>query len=145
MKWFRTGAARWVIGVGVMLAVVGCGGTGTVSGKVTLNGKPLPGGVVYVHDSEGQSRSGGITKEGTYAVSNIAPGTAKINVLTLSSMPSVRDPQGGGKNPLGEYVPIPAKYMDFTTSGLGLEVKSGKQDYDIKMEGEAAPPPAEQK
>jgi hypothetical protein len=132
-----------MIGAGALLTLVGCGGTGTVSGKVTLNGKPVPGGAVTIHDSEGQSRNGGINKDGTYSVSNLAPGPAKVSVFTAMEMKQVRNPEGGAKNPLGEFVAIPDKYRSRDTSGLTLDVKSGKQDYDVKMEGEA--PAAETK
>jgi hypothetical protein len=119
---------------GAVLFLAGCGGPGTVSGKVSLNGKTLPGGLVTIVDVDGQSRTGGIGKDGSYSVSNVAPGKAQVSVLTMSERPSVMG--DGAKDSLGEYVPIPAKYMDYNHSGLALEIKSGKQAFDIQMTGE---------
>jgi hypothetical protein len=141
MNWLRMCAVQCMVAVGA-LTLAGCGrGTGTVSGKVTLNGTALPGGLVTVHDAEGQPRNGPINKDGTYLVSNITPGPAKISIMTLSTMPNLRDPNPTGKDPLGPYVAIPAKYQDPSSSGFTLEVKSGSQPYDLSMTGEAAPPP----
>jgi hypothetical protein len=134
MKRLTTRALGSVLAAGAVLFVAGCGGPGTVSGKVSLNGKMLPGGAVTVVDSEGQSRIGGIGKDGSYTVSNIAPGKAQVSVLTLDKRPSIMG--DGAENSLGEYVPIPAKYMDHNQSGLALDVKSGKQPFDIQMTGE---------
>jgi hypothetical protein len=135
MKRLNARACGMLCAATAVLFFAGCGGPGTVSGKVSLNGKMLPGGAVTVHDSEGQSRTGGIGRDGYYSVSNIAPGKAQISVLTLSERPSVMG--DGGKDSLGPYVPIPMKYMDPTQSGFALDVKSGRQAFDIQMTGEA--------
>jgi hypothetical protein len=146
MKWFQRGAGQSMVAAVALLALSGCGGTGTVSGKVTLNGTALEGGLVSIVDSEQQTRTGKITPAGTYSISNVAPGQAKFSILTVSSMPSIRQPEGGAKDPYGKYTPIPAKYTNANDSGFALDVKSGKQDYDLKMTGDATPAPtAEQK
>jgi hypothetical protein len=119
-----------------VLFLTGCSSQGTVSGKVSFNGKPLPGGLVSLYDSEGQTRSGGIGKEGNYTVSNVAPGKAQVFVVTLSERPSIRQPENKNSTSLGEYVAIPPKYMDKDQSGITLDVKTGKQDFDIQMTGE---------
>jgi hypothetical protein len=108
---------------------------GTMAGQVTLNGTPLPGGIVSFFDSKGQTQSGAISKDGAYSVPNIIPGKAQISVLTLSERAIHPDPEGR-RNP--SYVPVPAKYMDFRTSGLTVEVKIGKQDFDIPLTNDAS-------
>jgi hypothetical protein len=137
MKWLSSRACGLLCAAGLVLFLSGCANQGTVSGKVSLNGKPLPGGVVTVIDGDGQSHTGGISKTGTYSVSNIAPGKALVTVVTMGSRPSVKGPEAGPSNSLGEYVPVPAKYMDPQQSGLALDVKAGKQEFDIQMTGEA--------
>jgi hypothetical protein len=137
MKWLSTRTCGLICTAGVVLFFTGCGTQGTVAGKVSLDGKPLPGGVVNICDSEGQTRTAGISKEGTYSVSNLAPGKAQISVLTLGERPSLREPEGRTKDSLGTYVAIPAKYMDKDQSGLGLDVKTGKQEFDIQLKGDA--------
>ena len=52
-----------VFAAGVVLPFTGCNHQGTVSGKVTLDGVPLPGGVVSVYDVEDQTRTGGINRD----------------------------------------------------------------------------------
>jgi hypothetical protein len=141
MKWFRSRGARWSFAAAALLFLAGCGGPGTVTGKVTFNGQPLPGGLVTVHDSEGQPRNGPISKDGTYSVSNITPGPAQVTVLTVPDLKSIRDPEGKGKDPLGKFVEIPQKFSDKTKSGFSLEVKSGKQEFNLDLKGEPAPPP----
>jgi hypothetical protein len=46
---------------------------------------------------------------------------------------------GGGKAetvyPAGKYVPIPKKYAEGGSSGLGLNIKRGSQSFDINLEG----------
>jgi hypothetical protein len=139
MNWFGKPARGLICAAGVVLFCAGCGGPGTVSGKVTLDGTPLPGGLVSFHDSEGQTRSGGISLEGNYTVSNIAPGKTQVSVLTLGERRGIREPENGQRalNSLGPYVPIPAKYMDKERSGIGLEVKTGRQELPIQLHNDA--------
>jgi hypothetical protein len=137
MSQFSARAFGLICTASAVLFLTGCANQGTVSGKVSLNGQPLPGGVVTFFDSEGQSRTGGINKDGTYTVSNIAPGKAQVSVLTLNERPSIRDPENKNATSLGTYVPIPAKYMDKEQSGITLDVKTGKQPFDIALTGEA--------
>jgi hypothetical protein len=139
MKWLGSRVCRLVFAAGVVLPFTGCGsGQGTVTGKVTLDGKPLPGGLVSFYDVEDQTRSSGINKDGTYSVSNIAPGKTKVTVLTVGERRGIREPEDGSraKNSLGEYVPIPAKYSDMNHSGLTLDVHSGSQPFDIALKDE---------
>jgi hypothetical protein len=144
MKWFSKRAAHAMIVAGALVAVTGCGGPGTVSGKVTLNGTPLPGGLVTIIDSEGQSRLGRITKEGTYSMSNVAPGMAQVSVFTSEFGGGVRVKGDPPRDPYGPYVKIPGKYADIKTSGLTIDIKGGKQEYDIPMTGDVDAPAAPQ-
>jgi hypothetical protein len=139
MQRFRAPASGLVCATGALLFCAGCGGPGTVSGKVSLDGAPLPGGLVSFHDSEGQTRSGGISREGTYSVSNIAPGKTQVSVLTLGERRGLREPEDGKRavNSLGPYVPIPAKYLDKEQSGLSLQVKTGRQQFEIQLHNDA--------
>jgi hypothetical protein len=120
----------------VVLVLSGCSSQGTVSGKVSLNGKALPGGIVSITDSEGQTRTGGVNKDGTYSVSNLAPGKAVVTVVTMPDRPSVKGANPAAAVPPADFVAIPAKFSDPTQSGLSVEVKAGKQDFDIQMTGE---------
>jgi hypothetical protein len=122
---------------GVVMAAIGCGGTGTVTGKVTFKDKPLPGGLVVIYDSGGETHQGQIGTGGAYTVGNIVPGPAKVSVRTVKARGSINNPEGL-KAPYGPYVQIPLKYSDPEKSGLKLDVKTGKQEYQIDLKGDFA-------
>jgi hypothetical protein len=138
MKWSGTRASVWVFAAGVVFSLTGCNSQGVVNGKVTIDGAPLPGGLVAIHDAEGQIRTTKVNPDGTYSVSNVAPGKAVATVQTMEVFYDMfTDPAKAPKNsPFGQYRPIPQKYAARETSGLSLEVKTGKQEYDIPLKDE---------
>jgi hypothetical protein len=89
-----------------------------VSGVVTLDGQPLPGGIINFHSTE---RSVGTTvlikSEGVYKSDRVPLGQNVVTIDTASM-------QIGG----GAYVAIPAKYNDPTKSGLVIDVKAGSNE-----------------
>jgi hypothetical protein len=78
------------------LLLTGCSQpVGSVTGKVTYNGKPLKGGsVTFVSDEGGQSASGEIGETGTYTVPKILGGKYKVCVDTSYLSPTQQ--VGGG-------------------------------------------------
>ncbi len=140
------------------LALAGCGGDGLnhggkLSGKVTLDGKPLKGGNVIVSSEDGKhSVQGFITGEGTYSVPEPPLGKVKIAVQTAhlrgSFTPKEGVPAGaGGKGELGSrgmtlpdpkeiglgFTAIPSKYEKPETSGLTTEIKGGDQTHNVEL------------
>jgi len=120
------------------------GDTGTVSGKVTYKGKPLPGGNVTFAGKDGKSLAAAIHEDGTYSLEKVPPGEYKVAVETESLRKAA---PGGGVPPKGgdkiapppaadapKYVAIPVKYANPETSGLTYTVKTGKQTFDIDLE-----------
>jgi hypothetical protein len=93
----------------------------TVKGKVTLDDKPLAGGDVFVIDSKGAIKKARIAPDGTYAVSDLAPGAYKVAV--------------DGKD-------VPAKFKDAEKSGLDTVLKAGDNPYDLSLKRDTPPPPA---
>jgi hypothetical protein len=112
---------------------------GNVSGKVTLQGKALPGG--YVNFScEGDTptvKTSVIQEDGSYAITGMPVGTAKIAVQ------GVLGPQGpgsktggpGGTAPPGgrKTVFVPPQYGNADKSKLTYDVTSGAQTHDIVL------------
>jgi hypothetical protein len=84
----RLGSLLTLVGA-VAILLPGCSRpVGTVSGKVTYQGKPLKGGSVGFVSSEGRlSFASGIKEDGTYSVPNIAGGSYKVTVETSSLKP----------------------------------------------------------
>lgn len=95
----RLGSALVLVGVlGVLLP--GCSRpTGSISGKVTYQGKPLKGGNVSFQSTEGrESFAATIGEDGTYSVPKIIGGSYKVCVETDSLKPSGGAP-GMSKGP----------------------------------------------
>lgn len=123
----------------VVILIAGCGGGGkgkgdTVSGKVTLNGNPVAGEVIFI-GSDGKESKMLISMDGSYTVASPAKGEAKIGVKSMGSAPA---PSGAGKSDMPGFspasgVPAPAKYNNPSTSGLTYTVKGGDEKFDIVL------------
>lgn len=160
--------------VSLSLAVVlfsGCGGgdgfkgkRGTVSGKITVEGTPVPKGtqVVFVGASDGYTATGTVGDNGAYSLKingspNIPaikyqvqitppapPGTsAQQGASTKGASTSVTDPTAATKaavpnkkpnQPTVETGPFPIKYSSIRTSGLAFEVQAGANSCDFKLD-----------
>jgi hypothetical protein len=119
--------------------------TGAVSGRVTYKGKPLTGGVVTFTSGK-QVVTGALDEEGRYEVTNVPVGTVKVSVSTESVRPKkapggdkirpkgelkkIEDPDKGGRR----FVVIPQRYSNPETSGLTLEVRPGRQQFNIELQ-----------
>lgn len=84
----------------------------SVTGKVTLDGKPLGVGEVEFIDNAGKGKSGKLNADGTYRVADLPPGAYKVGV----------DARG-----------IPPKYQVPTTSGFTADLKSGNNTLDLPL------------
>jgi hypothetical protein len=136
-------------GAVLLLSIVGCAPSASVTGKVTYKGKALPGGRVIFLLANGQVASGEITKEGTYTIPKSQTGEAKVTVET-SAPPQIPKGAGGrgglppgappearaayeGAKDASTYVPIPERYRDPEKSGLKYTIKGGPNTYDIDL------------
>jgi hypothetical protein len=158
-------AVRWVVSglcVCLGLTAAGCGGTATVSGKVSYKGTPLTGGVVlFVADQKGTYRSE-IGEDGSYRIDKVPTGPWKIAVDTsMAQAPPAgqKGPPGGvgkmmppkdtalpesakggmydpeRKAPSRNAVKIPDHYANPETSKLTYTVTGGgSQQFDINLE-----------
>lgn len=122
-----------------MLAATGCSSEGNVSGKISYQGKPLTGGIV-VFMSPGGSRTAQIGEDGTYSISHMPIGLAKIAVDTrsaqagVSTSGGVKGPFSGSKSGVGGKAPAapPKKDMKATMSpGKGVELPDWAKDNPI--------------
>ena len=95
---------------------------GSVAGKVTYKGKPLPGGTITLHVAKGKPIRGSLRADGSYSVKDVPPGQVQVTIETESV-----------KAKAGKYVPIPLKYADPRTSGLTYEVNKGTQTFHIEL------------
>jgi hypothetical protein len=152
-RWMERG---WTL-LFCLLLLTGCSSKGTVSGRITYQGKPIPQGIVLFVPEKGQSITGTIT-DGQYQVKGIVSGTAKIAVQTPKANVS-KAPTGSGQVK-GKEIPkdaplppgidpsifdfnaqisqvkstsIPEKYGDPEKSGLTCTVKGGAQEHNIEL------------
>jgi hypothetical protein len=143
----------------LLIVAPGCGkhrrdaATAEVSGQVLIDGQPLPGGMITFVASDGFPSNGIIDEKGNYKVK--APvGDVSISVdnsMLAPKRPGREAPPGmhhprppSGDDPgagvTGQYVKIPLRYADPSTSGLKYTVKSGSQTYKVELSS-ALPPP----
>jgi hypothetical protein len=151
----RRAPGRWFLSLALAAAVcaAGCGGgSASVSGEVTYDGKPLPGGNITFVSTEG--RGGGsatLDPSGKYTIVRLPAGTYRVSVVTSTLKPGIGmtkpknyAPPAGASNPAGykppenedmskRYVPIHADYESEKSSGLEFKVKAGANTINIPL------------
>ncbi len=143
---------------GLLTLMAGCSKTPRsaehveVSGKVLLQGKPLPGGrVMFVTVKGGFASSATIDENGNYQIK--APvGDVEIGVDNQmlanrrgpkqTPHPKKPDAEAAGANqPVkGRWVKLPNRYADPHTSGLKYTVTPGSQTHNIELSDTPDPP-----
>ena len=94
-----------------------------VSGKVTLDAKPLSGGTVMFVPEKGFAAAGTLQPDGTFRLISGRPGNgAVIGSHKVAVMPA---------DPLDARIPI--MFRNAGTSGLSVEVKAGKNSFEFDL------------
>jgi hypothetical protein len=96
-----------------------------VTGKVVYQGQPLPAGTVTFHKAK-DHYAAMIYSDGTYEVKDLPPGSYVIAVETASVKESKKDPPP-------QFVAIPAQYADPQRSSLTVELRAGKNTFDLNL------------
>jgi hypothetical protein len=105
-----------------------------VTGKVTIGGRPLPGGIIYFFRAEDNHDSATvyIRSDGTYETKSAPVGKCKVSVKTahLNPVGNAKPPEyyvqvSGDPRTGKQYVAIPAKYDDAEKSGLEFDITDG--------------------
>jgi hypothetical protein len=118
----------------------GCGQqTGVVSGKVTIEGKPLPRGLItFLSDVGNKDAFNAAIIDGEYRTAAIPCGHAKIMILPTEGPP--KSEKGGGNDlqpgarPAAAAKPVVAdRYQDPDTSGFEITVKPGDNDFNADL------------
>jgi hypothetical protein len=142
-------------------AAAGCGSAaGKVSGKVTIDGKPLPGGVITFvpTDPNASPKAAEIDASGEFHDLEVAAGDVAISVENRSLGPKGR-PNAADRFPKGlppelkgpktdggsvsarqdapkhdsRFLPIPERYYDTRSSGLRYTVIAGPQTHNVEL------------
>jgi len=126
-----------------LAGVTGCGGPkgakNTVSGKVTVNGEPANGIVVFLGQDNKELASTPIKPDGTYQFDDPPAGQVKVLVKgMMGGAPLIAPPAGKGPELPSmaggmKGATPPPKYGQANTTPLTFEVKTGKQTFDIAM------------
>ena len=142
-----------------LLMALGCGGDefnrgGSVSGKVLLDGNPIPGGALTLETlSNKHNCSCELTPEGTYRINEPPLGECLFSVRTSHLKGAVTKPtliktkenpngmvgSAGMMMPKGVgliYKKIPLLYESPKTSGLKIVISQGNQQFDIDLKSE---------
>lgn len=153
----RFGAVLLLLPCGLL---AGCKGSsqGTVSGTVSYKGQPVKGGTVSIIPSKGGALTSPIKEDGSYTISKVPVGPAKIAVETASMRPPPKGAKARGPyakmpkdaippgvdpskvpgaqhhNDASRYVPIPPQYSDPQKSGLSYDVARGNQQHPIDLQ-----------
>jgi len=145
-----------------LVSTLGCGDKyqqrGTVTGKVTLDGKPVTAGTVAFITADNRTGSAQLDAQGKYTMKDAPVGevtatvtSSKLNIRTSAAPKGyvMKPPPGaapvgvkspeevGGKPDTATYpklyMPIPEKYAKPDTSGLKYTVNKGEQTIDIPL------------
>jgi hypothetical protein len=149
--WFRA-----LILAPAMLAAAGCLGrsqpTGTVSGKVTHNGKTVPAGCLVTFVSEkGVAALGTVDASGRYQLKFAGkPDVPALQYNISVTFPGAAGPEmtdederkymAGDPEAIAKFArkapiaPIPKKYADEFQSGLSFQIKEGANTFDIDLQ-----------
>jgi hypothetical protein len=120
------------------LVALGCQGRGDVSGKVTYQNKHLVFGTVLIQGSDGNVGQGNLEADGSYYVSSVATGEARVAV----NSPNPKSISLTYKNPKKKPEPypdvkgwfsIPKQYEKPSTSGLVYSIQRGENTIDIEL------------
>lgn len=150
-----------VLRFGLVLSLsplIGCGGptSAKVSGRVLLEGQPLPGGRITFRPANpaANSVSVEIDEKGQYEVvlpigdvlvsvdnRELAPRAARGPIEIPGLAPDVQSklattvtrPTPTPTARKGHYVPIATRYHDAVSAGLGFTVTTGEQQHDFQL------------
>ena len=112
---------------------IGCGegkSTGSISGKVTYQGKPQTTGVVLLADPDaGIGATAVLDASGTYKILSLPTGEYQVAI----GQPPVPTPEQSSQGAQIVKLDIPDKYLDPRTSGLTATIREGENSADFSL------------
>ena len=124
----------------VLVSNSGCGSRfATVEGIVLVNDKPANNGMVIFSGADNRSAAGAIGPDGSYVVEGVPIGNVQVvihQMMTMGGGPDRPGPLKGIEAPVATVarpVPIPKKYQNVESSGLGYQVTSGINEFNINL------------
>ncbi|CAN5285486.1 hypothetical protein BH11PLA2_BH11PLA2_10330 [soil metagenome] len=124
-------ARRGLLIIGIV-ASAGCNlgePTGTVSGTITLDGKPVPDGLIRFVPADGNSQPGdSFITNGQYQLT-MTIGDKKVEILSLKANGAAVDTASQGKGTSVQL--IPEKYNVKTTLRYMIEKGTHTKDFEL--------------
>lgn len=122
-----------------LATIAGCGGKpATVSGVVSLDGKPINrGSVGFTPTQGGMQAVGTIQPDGSYELKtnrDLGLDVGEYKVSIAAREPGKEDPNGGPPMP-GPFI-TPRRYARPQSSGLVFQVTKGSNEIDIELSSE---------
>ncbi len=142
---FKSCFGSWILIFGLSFLFVGCGsGVNTVSvnGTVAYKGELLKGGNLNFYNTKGEPLSAAIINaDGSFVATDLPKGEAKVTVKTggVAAMAKMAPipPSGTETTPSAAGdggVAVPEKYHKVETTDLKINVTSGNQKVELKLE-----------
>lgn len=132
-----------VVGLGcVTICLVGCGEQTTevqLTGAVSINGKPIPNGMISFVDKAGIAPTGGgVIQDGKYTAF-VEPGSKTVLVLGNEVVGEEAQYQGVSDSPLRKVYKTltPTKYNAAHESDLKAEISGPQEGLDFELTGKA--------
>ena len=131
-------AAGAVAGAGALTAGCGGGGSGVVTGSVSVGGQPLRDGLItFVSQTGKRDAHAAAIIEGKFTTGPIPSGDTKVTVIVGMGRPAVETGAGDNRPAAKERGPkqvtVPERYGNPDTSGLEYTVVKGDQTKDFDL------------
>lgn len=119
-----------------LIAAIGCGDSGPtlapVKGNVLLDGQPLTTGTVSTQPAAGRGANGIIQPDGTFILSSGREPGAIVGKHQVAVVAYEGAASSSPEAPQGKLL-TPQRYATVATSGLSLEVTSGKNTPTLEL------------
>ncbi len=130
-----------------LLLAAGCnsgsaldGETGTVQGKATYKGQPVPAGasVVMIHKAKGYPASGVIGGDGSFTLQmrgepDILVGEYAVGISPPATAAAGDDMAVTADSSSSAWTAVPVKYQTPETSGVAFTVAVGSNDFQLDL------------
>lgn len=125
----------------LLTILAGCGGSqsGNVSGIVTFQGQPMPGGSIYFYSlaADGKvsdQKTAQIGGDGAYSIAKVPVGDVKITVQAPpGALEADLTKKGGMPKRAASPVTLPTKYQNVEQTDLKYTVTPGNQKHDVVL------------
>jgi hypothetical protein len=149
----RVGYVRATMSAVCVALVSGCGGVGSVSGTLSVGGKPVTtGALITFHGSDGRTAQAMVEPDGTYSVEQVPAGEVEVtvqNTFLPGSAPrrphfltEIRKPGDPAPPKMPDYpkadLPkmgnqVPPRYAE-SGAGLARTVRRGENTIDLNLD-----------